>query len=220
MSNIKIFAGHFGSGKTEIAINKAIDLAKKGKKVTIVDIDIVNPYFCVRGLKDELESYGIKVIASNPDYVNAELMVVTPEVMSIFSQDEGEVIIDVGGDEQGAVALGQFNKYFKKEGYSMHFVVNNNRPFTKDAKGTEEYIHSIERASRLKVTELVSNTNMSYETKIEDVLKGHKEVHALSKKINIPYKYLVCRRDLVDKIKSEVSVDVYGIDIFMKPPWR
>ncbi|WP_102399104.1 ATP-binding protein [Haloimpatiens massiliensis] len=221
MSNIRIFTGHFGSGKTEIAINTALDLKSKGKKVTIVDIDIVNPYFCVRDLKSSLEEKGIKVVSSNPEYVNAELMVVPSEVMTVFNDDKDhEVIIDVGGDDQGAIALGQYNRYFRQYGYQMYFVINNNRPLTKESEDTEKFIRDIEMASRLKVTGLIANTNLSYETEINHVLEGHEKTMELSKKLNISYKYLTCRKDLVEEIKNKVDVEVYGLDIFMKPPWR
>lgn len=220
MSRIRVFSGHFGSGKTEIAINYAKDLAKQGNKVSIVDIDIVNPYFCVRDLKDELEESGVRVIASSPHFSNAELMVVPAEVISAFNDKSSEIVIDVGGDDAGAVVLGQYNRYFKEEDYEMYFVVNTNRPFTATSQDTEQYIKAIERASRLKVTHLISNTNLSYETTVEDILKGDKEVMELSKKLNLPYKYVVCRKDLVDEIEGKVHAEIYGIDIYMKPPWR
>ena len=105
MSRIRVFTGHFGSGKTEISINYVKDLARQGKKAAIVDIDIVNPYFCVRDLKEELESHGIRVISSNPHLMNAELMVVPAEVISAFNDKSYEIVIDVGGDDMGAVAL-------------------------------------------------------------------------------------------------------------------
>ncbi|WP_373897513.1 ATP-binding protein [Haloimpatiens sp. FM7315] len=220
MSNIRIFTGHFGSGKTEIALNKAMDLAKENKKVSIVDLDIVNPYFCVRELKSKLENKGINLIASKAEYVNAELMVVPSEVVSIFNKEVEDAIIDVGGDAEGAVVLGQYNRYFNEHGYKMYFVINNKRPLTKEVEDTLDYIKAIEKSSRLKVSELISNTNMSYETTIEDILEGHRQTKELSKRLNIPYNNLVCRKDLVKEVLSKVDVNVYGIDIYMKPPWR
>ena len=220
MSRIRIFTGHFGSGKTEISINYAINLAKEGKKVAIVDIDIVNPYFCTRGIKKELEEKGVKVIAADPNLSNAELMVVPAEVLAVFNDKSYEVVMDIGGDDQGAVVLGQYNRYLREEPYDMYFVVNNNRPLTSDKVGTEEYIRVIQVASRLKVTHLISNTNMSYETKVEDILRGDAEVKQLSEELNLPYKYTVCRRDLVEEIKGKVHGEILPIDIYMKPSWR
>lgn len=220
LSRIRIFTGHFGSGKTEIAINYAINLAKQDKKVMLVDIDIVNPYFCSRDIKSYLENLGIKVIATDPHYSNAELMVVPPEVFSVFNDKSYEVVMDIGGDDSGAVVLGQYNRYFNQEPYDMYFVINNNRPFTADKEGTKEYIKAIEKTSRLKITHLISNTNLSYETRIEDVIKGDKEVNKLSKEVGIPYKYIVCKKELVRDIENKVNAKIIGIDIYMKPPWR
>lgn len=220
VSRIRIFTGHFGSGKTEISINYAIKLAKEGKKVAIVDLDIVNPYFCTRGIKKELEEYGIRVIAADPNLSNAELMVVPPEVLSVFNDKSYEVIMDIGGDDQGAVVLGQYNRYLREEPYDMYFVINNNRPLTSNNDDTQDYMRVIQAASRLKVTHLISNTNMSYETAVEDIISGDKTVKELSEKLNIPHKYTVCRRDLIDEVEGKVQGELLPIDIYMKPPWR
>ena len=220
MSRIRVFAGHFGSGKTEISINYAIKLAKAGHKVAIVDIDIVNPYFCVRDLRPMLEEYGIRVIASNPDYSNAELAVVPPEVATVFNDKTYEVVIDVGGDDLGAKVLGQYNRFFRAEAYEMYFVINNNRPFTSNEKGVMEYINEIEWASRLKVTSLISNTNLSYETTAKDILNGDKIVTKLAEELKLPYKYTICSKELENEIKGKVQGEILPIEIYMKPPWR
>lgn len=221
MSRIKIFTGHFGSGKTEISINYAINLAKQGKKTALLDMDIVNPYFCVRDIKEELKNkHNIKVICSNPNYSNAELAVVPPEVISVFNDKSYEAIMDVGGDDSGAVVLGQYNVFFKEEDYEMYFVINNNRPLTQNLEDTKEYIKAVEFASRLKVTYLISNTNMSYDTSLEDILKGDEITFKLSKMLNIPYKYTVCRRDLAEGANGRVRGEILPIDLYMKPLWR
>lgn len=217
MSRIRVFTGHFGSGKTEVAINYAIKLAKEGRKVAIVDLDIVNPYFCVRDLKSELaRDYGIKVISSDPELVNAELMVVPAEVMSVFNDKSYDVVFDVGGDDCGAIALGQFNRYFREEAYDMYFVINGNRPLTRNNDDTEEFLREIEAASRLKVTYLVSNSNLSYETTEAEIVKGDKEVRELSEKLGIPHIFTVCKEDLAEAVREKVKGDIFPIHIFMK----
>lgn len=220
MSRIRIFTGHFGSGKTEIALNYVMDLAKRGKKVALVDIDIVNPYFCSRNMKDKLEKLGIKLIASSPNLMNAELMVIPSNVYGVFNDKSYEVVMDIGGDDQGSLVLRQYNEYLKQETYDMYFVVNNNRPFTSNKEQTIEYLKSIERASGLIVTHLISNTNLSYETNTEDILKGDKIVSEISQQLEIPYKYIACRKDLEENVKNRVQTEVYPIEIYMNPPWR
>ena len=220
MSRIRVFTGHFGSGKTEIAINYAIYLAKQGHKVAIVDIDIVNPYFCTRDVKGVLDSHGIRLICADPNLSNAELMVVPAEVKAIFNDKSYEVVVDIGGDDQGAVVLGMYNRYFKEEPYDMYFVVNNNRPFTEDAGAAAEYMAAIERVSRLKVTHLISNTNLSYETTSDDIIRGDAETVKLSEMTGLPYAYTVCAAGLADEIEGRVHGDIFPIDIYMRPPWR
>lgn len=220
MKRINVFTGHFGSGKTEIAINFAKKLKDEGKDVTIYDLDIVNPYFCVRDKIDDLNAYGIKVVSANPEWSNAELMVVTPEVMSAFYDKDKYVVMDIGGDDMGATVLGQYNKYFKDEPYDLFFVINNNRPFTEENKTAKDYINSIEVTSRLKVTKLISNTNLSYETSVEDVVRGDENVNKLAKEMNLEHAYTVVMKELQEEVKGKVHGEIFPIDIYMKPPWR
>lgn len=219
MERITVITGHFGSGKSEISINLAKKLNAEGKKVALVDIDIVNPFFCVRDFKDTLAKEGIDVIAAKPEWSNAELMVVPGEVSGIFVRRDTHFIMDIGGDDSGATVLGQYNGELLKTSYNMFFVINTQRPMTPDEKGIREYIRSIERSSRLKVTHLISNTNLSYETTVEEIIKGDEMVHALSEELGIPHLYTVVRRDLADLLKGQLNGEILPIDIFMKTPW-
>lgn len=219
MARIRVFTGHFGSGKTEISINYALKLADEGKKVCIADLDIVNPYFCTRDEKEMLESRGIRLIATPKEYANAELGTIPLNTLAVFNDKSYEVVLDVGGDDQGAVALGQYNRYFNEEEYDMHFVVNTGRPLTKDAEGVIDYIREIENASRLKVKYLINNANLSYETKIDDILYGQKVVKEVSKITGLPIKFTAVREDLIDKLSGEIEGEIFPIKIFMLPPW-
>lgn len=218
-NRIRIFTGHFGSGKTEISLNYALKLAGENKKTCIADLDVVNPYFSVREVREFMESRGIRVIAPSIDITTAELSTVPPDVISAFDSNDCEVVLDVGGDDIGAVVLGQYNRYFKNEPYDMYFVINTKRPFTCDKPGIMEYIASIEKSSRLKVSYLVNNTNLSFETEVEDILKGHRIIEEVSKSTGIPVRYICMREDLVEKFPSGIIGEVFGLKIFMKPVW-
>lgn len=219
-ARIRVFVGHFGSGKTEISLNYAAKLADEGNKVCVADLDIVNPYFCSRDEEEFLKEKGIRLIATPKEYANAELGTIPLNAMSIFNDKSYEVILDVGGDNQGAIALGQYNRYFKEEDYDMYFVVNTTRPFTKDAEGVIQYINEIETASRLKVKYLISNTNLSYETTVEHILEGQKVIKEVSQRTGIPIRYTTVREDLVDGLPEEIEGEILPLKIFMLPPWR
>lgn len=219
MKRITVITGHFGSGKSELALNLAKKLNAEGEKVSLVDIDIVNPFFCIRDFKEKLAQVDIEVISAKPEWSNAELMVVPGEVSGIFVRHDRHFIMDIGGDDRGAMVLGQYNRNFKEAPYDMYFVINTQRPMTPNEKGVKEYLKDIERASRLKVTHLISNTNLSYETDVEDIVKGDEIVSNLSKELGIPHLYTVVRRDLVEKVKGRLKGEILPIDIHMKTPW-
>lgn len=219
MSRLRIFTGHFGSGKTETALNYAIRLAEEDHRVCVVDLDIVNPYFCSRDVRNVLMSKDIRLISAAPSLANAELLVISPEVYSVFNDKRYEAVIDVGGDDLGAVALGQYQRYFKNEAYDMFFVINAHRPLSADRAAVINYIERIENASRLKVTHLVANTNMSFETTVDDVLMGDEFVAQLSCELNLPHAMTVCRTDLARQLQGRTQGSLFAIEIFMKTPW-
>jgi hypothetical protein len=130
---IHIFTGHYGSGKTEVALNFAIQAANKGEKVTIIDLDTVNPYFRTNDVKTLLQNHGISVIASEFASTNIDMPTVPATVLGVFETD-GTIIFDVGGDDDGAYALGQYLRFFEDTDYQMHLVINSRRPLTATSK--------------------------------------------------------------------------------------
>ncbi len=213
---INIFVGHFGSGKTEIAINYAMKLAREGKKVIIVDCDIVNTYFRTLDAKKELEDAGIKVIAPIFANSNLEMQMIPADILSVFEARDTHIVFDVGGDEDGAYALGAYKHLFEREGYRMFFVINARRPLTQTANDTLEYMADIEKASRLAISDLINNTNLAYETTIDDVLSGDKLVRELSEITKLNYPYIALSNEIINDLPKELASKAFELSLYLK----
>ncbi len=215
-ARINIFVGHFGSGKTETAINFAIKKAKEGKKVTVVDCDIVNTYFRTLDAKDALEALDIKVIAPTFANTNLEMQMIPAEILSVFEQRDRVIVFDVGGDEDGAYALGAYKQLFEREGYRMFFVLNARRPLTMNTNDTLEYMSDIEKASRLAITDLINNTNLAMETTIDDVLFGDGLTRELAELTKLNYAYIAINKDLAGQLPKELVDKAFELSLYLK----
>ena len=194
-SKIYITVGHYGSGKTEFSVNYALELKKTHENVILVDLDIVNPYFRSNDAKALLEQNGITLIA--PDYAgtNVDIPVLPAEIMRIFNEEDAQIVIDVGGDDDGAIALGRYKQFFDRADYGMSLVVNTRRPLSKTVEEIIEMKENIEIASRLKVTDIIADTNIADETTEEIIKDGYKITKAAAEKLNLPIKYVVSAID-------------------------
>ena len=162
MKKINIITGHYGSGKTEFAINYALKLKDVYGSSVICDMDIVNPYFRTNDAVDFLKKENVNVIAPEYANTNLDLPSLPSDIISVFSENSPPSVLDVGGDDDGAIALGQFYPYISKEDYEMFFVINALRPDTSNSDDIIKLIKDIEYVSRCKVTSIVNNTNLSY----------------------------------------------------------
>lgn len=192
--NIQIVTGHYGSGKTEFSVNYALSLKESGQNVILVDLDIVNPYFRSNDAKELLEQAGVTLIA--PDYAgtNVDIPALPPQIMRIFEENDAYIILDVGGDDDGAIALSRYKKYFDESGYEMYLIINSRRPLTSTADEIIRMKDDIEAASRLKVTGLVADTNLAEETTAEIIMEGVEVAEEVSRKTGLPIKF-VCSSD-------------------------
>jgi len=217
---ITIISGNFGSGKTEIAVNYAINLSKQIDNLHIADLDVVNPYFRCREAKKQMEEYGIKVIIPNLQYFYADLPIIIPEIKGLFENPENKAIIDVGGDKVGARVLPSFGKSIANNDYDLFFVVNKNRPFTDTIDGCKNIISEIENESKLKITGLIGNTHLIDETTPETIYDGYEFTKELSQTLNIPIKFIGAIDEVYDILdKSKIKDNVLRLKRLMLPPW-
>lgn len=202
---ITLFAGHYGSGKTNIAVNYALYLKSQGKDVVIADLDIVNPYFRTRDSLEDLTQAGIRLISSEFASSNVDLPALPQDVYSILDNPVESAIMDIGGDDRGAYALGRYADAIKAENdYEMIYVFNKFRPLTPTAQDAAEIMAEIENACHIKFTAIVNNSNLGAITTAEDVLNSAEETEKLSKLTGLPVKMTSVRSDLVNNLNGKV----------------
>ena len=201
---VTIFVGHYGSGKTNIAVAYAKYLNSLGKKVTIADMDIVNPYFRTKDSKGELASLGIELISSEFANSNVDLPALPSELYGVMENRSRYAVLDIGGDDRGAYALGRFVPYIKEENdYEVIFVANKCRPLTKTPEEALEVMREIEAACGLKITAIVNNSNLGELTDKETVLSSADYVRRLSEISGLPVKFTAVKSDIASELDGE-----------------
>ncbi len=202
---ITIICGHYGTGKTNIAVNMAYDLRKKYDKCAVADLDIVNPYFRTKDSEDEFRRLGIKFICSEYANSNLDIPALPQEIYTITDDKNTKFILDIGGDDRGAYVLGRIAPKIKEEGdYDMLMVVNAYRPLTRDAASTIEVMREIEGACSIKFTGIVNNSNLGDETTPEDVIKTAKYAEEISRLTSLPIRFTTVSDKVYDLVKHRI----------------
>lgn len=184
---VTLFAGHYGSGKTNIAVNYALRLAGEGKRTAIADLDIVNPYFRTADSARELRAAGVELISPQFANSNVDLPALPAEAYRLVEDRSLYAVLDVGGDDRGAYALGRYVPYILEEGnYRMVFVANFSRPLTRTPEEALEVMREIEAACQLPFTDIVNNTNLAHETTAGTVLEAAGQAERLSELSGLP----------------------------------
>ena len=216
---IRIVIGHYGSGKTEFSVNYAVKLAKMGRKVGLVDLDVINPYFRSREKTALLAEHGIKVVGSNLEGNALDVPAISGEAATPLQDKSYDAILDVGGDPAGARALGRYFPILRDGEYDMFFVLNANRPETQSVEKAMEYIAKIEATARAKVTGIVNNTHLLKATSAEDVIRGYDLAVKVSEATGIPLRYNSCLEGLAEELPDEVKTNVFPIQLYMREEW-
>ena len=200
---ITLLCGHYGSGKTNIAVNMAMDLRKLYERVAVADLDIVNPYFRTLDSRDDFEHAGIRLIVSAYANSNVDIPALPQDMYALTDDLALHAIVDVGGDDRGAYALGRLSPAIRAENnYDMFLVINKYRPLTPDAESTLEIMHEIESAASLPFTGIINNSNLAAETTPETVLNSVSYAEEVSRLSGLPL--------VLTSAEASVAEGLYG----------
>ena len=199
-------AGHYGSGKTNIALNYARMLKRAGSPVTVADLDIVNPYFRTKDSAADLQAEGIDLVVSDFANSNVDFPALPKEIYALVADRETKIVMDIGGDDRGALALGRYVPDIKAEGdYEMLAVVNAARPLTRTPQEAVEVLREIEAACRLPFTGIVNNTNVGAETTVETVLGSIPYADEIAALMGVPVRFTCAIGAIAAELKGKVE---------------
>ena len=202
---VTLFAGHYGSGKTTAAVSYALALRQVCPAVTVADLDIVNPYFRTKDSADVLSARDIQLISSPYANSNVDLPALPSQMYAIVEDTRRHFVVDVGGDDRGALALGRLTEGLLAENnYEMLFVINRYRPLTASASAAAEVLKEIEAACRLPFTHIANCSNIGAATTKEDILASLDYAKEVSSLCGLPIKLTALRQELFDSVKNDV----------------
>lgn len=220
MKKIFIICGHYGCGKTNLSLNLAIDAAEAGEQVTLIDMDLVNPYFRSSEYGNLLEPYGVRLI--RPVYANSTLDIpsISPAVSAALDGDQdATVILDVGGDDAGATALGQFAASISRYPYEMYYVVNHYRPLSAGSQETAALLEEIQAASRLKATGVVNNSHLKQETTPEDIRRAFPYGEEVARQLGLPLCFTTVPQGLWEELAGSLP-QLRPVKAYVRSPWE
>ena len=205
MSGVYLIVGHYGTGKSEFAVSLAMKIrGESGEAVTLVDLDVVNPYFRSREARGVLEAAGVRVVgnALNIDR-GVDLPAISPAAAGSLETTEGTAIVDLGGDPAGARVIRRFGSGVSREGIDVLYVVNRYRPENRDVKTTIASFRAVEEALGLHITALVNNTHLLDRTTPEHLRKGDLLCREVAEKTGVPIRFIGATPELLRRIRGE-----------------
>ena len=220
-NDIVIIVGNYGSGKTEIAVNLAVQQKMDGKDVKLADLDLVNPYFRTREARQQLLALGIEVILPPEQYMAADLPILSPRVATLIRQQNQLSILDAGGDDAGATVLAALAEPLKGRPLKMLQVINPFRPYTDSVAGCMKICREIESASKIRMSGIIGNANLIDDTQVFHIYEGYDFAQRLSRESALPLEFITVAQRLGPEIDLErFSCPVLTIKRQLVPPWR
>ncbi|MEG1514803.1 MAG: cobalamin biosynthesis protein CbiA [Clostridia bacterium] len=218
---LKVVVGHYGSGKSELSLNLALAARAQGLEATVVDLDIVNPFFRSAEQGALLSAKGIRLIAPPYALTGVDMPVLTAEVLSVFEFPDRPTVLDVGGDDAGAAALGRYKPQFDRCPPDVYYVVNPYRPYSETVEQVIDMMARIASRARLCVTGLVNNANLGEETTPEQLLRGQLLLGEVSRRTQVPIAFMSGVQPVVEALSSDRAdaTPVFPIKRLLMPEW-
>lgn len=216
---ISIFLGHFGSGKSEVAVNYAISLAKSGKLTAIADMDIVNPFFRTADVIEELHKSEVRTVVPTFVGTNSEISTITSEVNTLFENKSYDVVFDIGGDDLGAKILSRYKEELTQEECEVFMVINTKRSNTSTPEKIVKMINEIEISGSIKITKLINNSNILEDTTIDTIIDGFGTINEASKLSNIPVAFTSFMKKFESDFKYKTVAEYMTLDKYIKLPF-
>jgi hypothetical protein len=221
LEGLIIIVGNYGSGKTEVAINLAVNQKRAGIDVRMADLDLINPYFRTREAGERLALLGIDVVIPPLKYFYADLPILSPDVAGLIQKPSRLTILDAGGNDAGAMVLAALGNSLKDKSLKMLQVVNPFRPFTETIEGCIKIKKEIEKAAKISITGFIGNANLMDETTIEHINEGYEFVMDLSKNTALELEFITAPVDLLPLLdQKRFYHPVLPIERQLVPPWK
>ena len=215
---IIVVTGHYGCGKTNLAVNLAFRLREEGRRVALCDLDIVNPYFRSADFAKPLNDAGIETILPPFANTNLDVPTLTARVSAAVNDDSLCLVLDVGGDDAGAAALGQYSADIARHGYDMIYLVNAYRFLTQTPEEAIENLREVEYASHLKATAIVNSSNLAGETTADTVNATADFAKAAAGLAGLPL-FTAAERSIADRIAAAPET-VFPVERLVKTVWE
>ncbi|MDR2657003.1 MAG: hypothetical protein LBB86_04165 [Oscillospiraceae bacterium] len=216
-SRVHIFVGNYGSGKTELSLNAALQLSAPDRPVALIDLDIVNPYFRSAEQEERLTTAGVRVIAPVFARTALDIPALPPQILSVFDDPRERVIIDVGGDDTGAAALGQFARRLCDAKARLWYVINACRPLSSDVSSNRALMARIAARARLRPDGLIHNTNLGDDSDAQTIIGAHPMLESLSRETGIPIAAVTGEAALRSLLPAHIAELFWPIERFMRP---
>ena len=227
MKKVFVLIGNYGSGKTELALNFAMEAARRGERTELLDLDMVNTYFRLAEHGRMVNMKEIRLVSPNFACSGIETLSLPAEVASAFAMDWDTIIFDVGGDAVGSTALGRYHEDFMElEPGSLEVlnVVNVRRPLAGTAERIIKLQQEMETHARLRITGMINNTNLAQVTGPNELRDGYEIIREVSERTGVPVKYTSGHKDLLDRFLAEGHDPKYigtplPIETYMQRDW-